>query len=223
MPQPFGVDVFEGDGDSTGNIDWATAHNDGVQFCWVKVTEGDYVDHKATADRITAMRHAHIIPGAYVFLRPKAGRTGTQEARFALDHARKIGLYRADHQTVRDLRFCLDFEATAFPDTIRGRWQTRRYLGQAIDEIIRQLGRKPIIYTGAWFADPLGVKESTVRGCPLWVASYTAKPITPRAWARTGPAFWQFTDSRHVSGIGRCDANHYQLGNLSHLIRNFTI
>ena len=214
----YGIDVFEGDGDIT----WQDVAGNSERFAWIKLTEGTLVDSRATLERVSAMRHAGVIPGGYVFLRPRPGRRGDWEARFALDHARKIGLYHRDRGRVKDLRFALDFEATAFPDTVFGRWKTRRYLRQAIDEVIRQLGRRPIIYTGAWFADPVGVKASTVRGCPVWTASYTRKPIVPHAW--TQATFWQFTDQGHVPGIASdVDRNKYMLGDLNHLKANHTI
>jgi GH25 family lysozyme M1 (1,4-beta-N-acetylmuramidase) len=213
-----GIDVYEGDND----IQWQDVAASGERFAWIKLTEGDLVDSRATAERVSAMRHAGVIPGGYVFLRPRPGRRGDWEARFALDHARKIGLYRADRGRVKDLRFALDFEATAFPDTVFGRWKTRRYLRQAIDEVIRQLGRRPIIYSGAWFCDPQGVSARTVRGCPLWTASYTAKPIVPAAWKVAD--FWQFTDRGQIPGIdSKVDRNKYLLGDLNSLKAHHTI
>jgi GH25 family lysozyme M1 (1,4-beta-N-acetylmuramidase) len=199
-----GVDIYEGDGQVTWPklAQWA-------QFAIVKVTEGDYHDSLASAERIQRAREAGVMVGGYCFLRPKPGRSGADEVKIFLDACRAIGLYdKSGHHAIRPV---LDFEASAFDtSTTVGKFRTRAYLRGAIREVRRQLGgRHPIIYSGAWWLDDtVGLKWTS--GCPLWVASYTHQPIIPTAWAKQGAMLWQYTDHQVVPGISRpVDANVY--------------
>jgi len=207
----YGVDVYEGDGD----IAWDRVAAAGNRFAITKICEGDYVDHSATSQRIAAIRAAGLTAGAYVFLRPKSGRSGADEARTLIERGMDIGLWHPDRQTVRDIRPVLDCEASGFDlTTVAGRRATRVYIRDAVREVTRITGHRPIIYTGAWWWDQ--TTEDRLRwtwrsfDCHLWVAAYVADlaPYIPRGWDRA--ALWQFTDRADVDGISQpCDRNVY--------------
>lgn len=209
-----GPDVYEGD----GNIDWKALAKSGAKFAIIKLSEGDYIDPSATAERVKQARAAGLTVGGYAFLRPKAGRTGGQEFDIMYKKGLEIGLWQRDGQKVRDLRPVLDCEASGFDtNTVRGRYQTRVYIRDAINRCVKVTGHRPIIYTGKWFwEDTINCKWS--KACPLWLASYPTNPDAvqqlPPSWVPApwkGKAdLWQFTDHQKAPGIkGGCDYNIY--------------
>ena len=206
-----GPDIFEGE----ANVDFKALAKSGAKFAIFKINEGDYMDSRATVARVKAIREAGLIAGAYVFMRPKAGRTGAQEFQIFYNKGLSLGLWKRDKQTVRDIRPVLDCEATGFnTDTVLGRLQTRRYIRSAIKECKRLTGHLPIIYTGKWWWEDT-IKCRWSLGCPLWLASYPNNPklplpssYLPSAWKEA--ALWQFTDSHSAPGINNpCDYNVY--------------
>jgi lysozyme len=209
-----GPDVYEGD----GNIDWKAVAKAGARFGIIKLSEGDYIDKSATKARVDEMRKAGLIVGGYVFLRPKAGRNGAEEFDTMYKKGLEIGLWQRDKQRVRDLAPVLDCEASGFDTTtIRGRYQTRVYIRDAINRCIKVTGHRPIIYTGKWFwEDTINCKWS--KACPLWLASYPTKPDAyealhalwvPTAWKGKAD-LWQYTDQHKSPGIKTpCDYNIY--------------
>lgn len=204
-----GPDIYEGE----GNVDFKKVAAAGAKFVIFKISEGDHIDQYAKAARVKAIRDAGMIPGAYVFMRPKAGRTGAEEFRIFYEHGKKIGLWnRADGGKVRDVRPVLDCEASGFDTNTRvGRWRTRRYIKQAIRECKKQTGHLPIIYTGKWFWEGT-IQCSWNAKCKLWLAVYPENPTKfsaswlPSAWKECD--LWQFTDKHQLSGVkSHCDYN----------------
>lgn len=203
-----GVDVSN----QNGSVNWRAVRSAGRYFAVCRCSEGDLLDRTLTRQRVAAIRDAGMIAGAYVFLRPRPGRTGDVEARTFWHHARAAGLYTPDRQRVIDVRPVLDVEATAWDLGSRyGRLKTRRYINQAARELRRLTGgRRPIIYTGRWFWDELGYRY-VPEDCPLWLAAYTRtwEPHVPKTWDR--PLIWQYSgDTAHVPGVpGACDLDRY--------------
>lgn len=174
------------------SVDFAQIKAAGHAFVYLKAGEGDWTDPTFLA-RVKAARHAGLLVGAYHFVRPKAGRTGAQEAAFFVHRLQAAGLGKGD------LRPAVDIEATEL--SIAG---TRDYTLAFAREVQKLMGVAPLIYTyasfnggnwGAGFA-PFG----------LWIAAYQAKPPTlPAPW--TSYAAWQFTSSAQVPGVGKCDVS----------------
>lgn len=110
----------------------------------------------------------------------------------------------------------LDCEASGFDTaTVRGRYQTRLYIRQAINRCIRVTGHRPIIYTGKWFwEETINCRWSM--SCALWLVSYPQPvqcdhlPVSglPSAWKQAD--LWQFTDGFESPGIKTpCDYSVY--------------
>ncbi|CAB4197635.1 Acm Lyzozyme M1 (1,4-beta-N-acetylmuramidase) [uncultured Caudovirales phage] len=197
-----GIDVFEGD----GKIDWIRARSKGVEFVFLKCSEGgDFRDKAWTAKRVKEIRASGIPFGPYHFLRPRAGRRGEVEARFFIETARKAGWGKGD------LRPVIDFEVSDLPPS-----QTIRYLEQAVKEVKRLTGKPPIIYTGGPFWDENGGGRNNW-GCPLWLAAYVAKPndFVPRAWKTW--TIWQYTDKGGVAGVEAANVDQNLAHNLPKL------
>lgn len=202
-PRPSsGIDVYSGD----GKVDWAkvkTAH----RFAYLKSSEGgDYKDSTWTKKRVKEIRAAGVQFGPYHYLRPKAGRSGAVEARFFIKTAYAAGWGRPG-----DLLPALDFEENGGLSPAA----TIRYLKQAVDEVTRLTGHKPMIYTGSYFWDDNG-GGSDNWGCPLWLAAYqTTPPRLPKAWKKW--TIWQHTATGRVAGVEAPNVDQNIARSLPHL------
>lgn len=82
-------------------------------------------------------------------------------------------------------------------------------IGKWMDRVEKATGRKPMIYTGAYFWEDY-VKASTWVDHPLWHAQYCTSccPNIPNPWKKW--AFWQHSSTGKVSGInGNVDLNRF--------------
>ena len=188
-----------------GSVDWPKVKAAGFTFAYAKCSEGeDYRDPSWTKQRVTDLRAAKIQFGPYHYLRPRAGRSGGTEARWFVKNA-----YAAGWGKTGDLRPVLDFEETSLPPA-----QTIAYLKQAVDEVVRLTGRKPIIYTGSYFWNDHGGKTSW--GCPLWLAAYdVTAPKLPNAWREW--TIWQYTATGPVKGVSSANVDQNIARSLPHL------
>lgn len=188
-----------------GSVDWRKVKAAGFTFAFCKTSEGeDYRDSTWTRERVTEMRRAGVQFGPYHYLRPRAGRSGGTEARWFVKNA-----YAAGWGKPGDLRAVLDFEETALPPR-----ETIVYLKQAVDEVVRLTGRKPIIYTGSYFWNDHGGKTSW--GCPLWLAAYdVTAPKLPNAWRQW--TIWQHTATGSVRGVSSANVDQNIARSLPHL------
>lgn len=186
-----GIDVSK----FQGAPNFATVRGAGYRFVWVKATEGQDFTDPAFWRNAKAARDAGLKVGAYHFLRPRAGRSGAVEARWFHEHLVLAHLGKGD------LRPVLDVETTALGPT-----NTRRYVREALNELRRLTGIRPLFYTypsfleGEWPTDLAVIAD-------LWIAHYqVAKPTLPKPWAQY--VAWQFSSDGSVPGIaGRCDLN----------------
>ena len=90
------------------------------------------------------------------------------------------------------------------------------------EEVAKVQGRKPIIYTGAWFwnriANRYSVKEPDGSywwsSYDLWTATYGTTPVLPYGWDKW--VFWQYTNKGIVSGINASvDLNYFNGDSIS--------
>src|SRR5438045_1974638 len=102
-PQVQGFDVSENNG---GRVSFGAAKKAGHEFVFIKINEGDYLDHKAGAF-VQSARKAGLVVGGYNYLHPKQGRTGAQEFDIFYAQCKKLGLCKPG-----DFRPVLDVEET---------------------------------------------------------------------------------------------------------------
>ncbi len=181
------------------NVDWPTARRNGVNFAFVKATEG--------GDRLDPMFKTHwhgagqagVARGAYHFYyfctSPEA------QARWFIQHVpRSKGM----------LPPVLDMEWNAFSPTCAHR---RPDAATVQDEMRRWLriveahyGQRPIIYTTPGFYEDANL--SSFQGYDYWLRT-TAK--TPReAYAGQSWRFWQYSATGLIDGIkGKVDLNAF--------------
>jgi len=179
-----------------GRIDLRAARAAGLQWWYVKATEGStYVD-PTYGRRVRQARRAGVPVGAYHFARPDRG-DAVEEARFFLS---KTDIRAGDMLPMLDLESSEGLspsELTAWT----GEWvrTVMRFLAR------RGLAGRPIIYT------PFNLEKGF--GCLCWVARYSndfRAPVVPRPWQQA--VIWQHSNGRYgpvknVPGFGPVDVN----------------
>ena len=178
-----------------GVIDWNRVKNDGVEFAFVRVSDGaTFRDPKFEANW-TGSQAAGVVRGAYQFFRPAQD----------IEEQAQIMIASLTAFTPGDLPPVLDVEVTGdlAAETIAERAR------DWVDKVHRATGTSPIIYTGKYFwRDEVG-SPATFAPNPLWIAQYTRLcPALPAPW--TTWSFWQETDKGTVDGIdGAVDGNKF--------------
>jgi GH25 family lysozyme M1 (1,4-beta-N-acetylmuramidase) len=199
-----GPDVSENQPD----VDWRKVKSGGHAFAIAKVSDGlGTPDPTFGKGRWKAMKDAGLIRGAYHFGRPQQGRDPKAEVAEFLDILKAAGGLAAG-----DLLPILDLEKFGKAGKLTAR-QTLEWTRDWVGELRRRVGRKPIIYTGAFWRDDLKNVADDL-GCPLWLAAYVpaskVKQFVPTAWKQEGQSLWQFTDKATCPGIaGRCDMSRF--------------
>lgn len=193
----FGIDVSHHQGD----IDWAKVKAAGVNYCFMKATEGaTFKDRKFDYNWNQAKAHG-IIRGAYHFFRPNA----------LVDRQVNNLVSKVGKLMPGDLPPVLDVEV---PQSWR-RFSLNQRLGMIRDWMSwteDALGIQPIIYLSPSFADEILEGASELDKYVLWLAHYTSRdnPRVPRPW--TDWTFWQYSESGRLDGIttNTVDLNRFQ-------------
>ena len=177
-----GVDVSK----FQGRVDWHAVAESDIAFAYIREGESNW---QTPDDRwVENWKGAHdagVPCGPYH--PPHSGASGRDQARILRDRC-------ADWTIGRDLRPAIDLEVT-------GRY-ILHVAEEMAEEILGLFGVLPIIYTGSFFADGIGLDRSSILArCPLWIAAYTAPglPRLPKAWDRW--TSWQWTGNGRCAGI----------------------
>ena len=178
-----GIDVSHYD----GNIDWASVKQSGREFAIMKASEGDgYVDPTFAQNRAGARAHG-IAPGAYHFF-----------------HADLDPIAQAEHfLQVAGAPGAGDLPLVADVETSNG--QTAAVISKNVLAFLGHLqqktGQTPMIYTSPSFFNGNMGNPQGFDAYLLWVAHWKVNcPNVPGTWKSW--AFWQYTDSGNVPGIG---------------------
>ncbi|MBN2303740.1 MAG: LysM peptidoglycan-binding domain-containing protein [Anaerolineae bacterium] len=168
-----------------GAVRWGTVRANGVEFAFVKATEGDHFTDSRFADNWQGMKDAGIIRGAYHYFRGDKDVNGQVE-RF-LD---TVDLTALDIAPVLDVEGQGN-EAVSNETMVSG---VRTWL----EAVAQRTGRTPLIYTamGYWNAH----LTNQFGDYPLWVAHWGIEsPALPKGWDDW--TFWQYSDSGNLRGI----------------------
>jgi lysozyme len=174
----LGIDISH----HSGERDWHCLLGTGIEFVFVKATEGGtFIDHLFERNR--ASLHAAGIPcGAYHYAHP-----GTEPVAQAAHFCGVVGALAPE-----DLQPVLDLEVDDGQPPYRVVDWTLAFLEAAE----ARLGTRFILYTGGFWRRTLGNPACAPVGRrKLWVARYGGIPIVPRPW--NAWSIWQFSDGIH--------------------------
>jgi lysozyme len=191
-----GIDVSR----HQGEVEWAAVAGDGVQFAYLKASEGGAYRDPSFAGNWTAARRAGLKVGAYhyfTFCRPGA----EQAANFLA----------ATPPAADALPPVVDLEFGGNCAVRPGPQMLRRQIEAFLAPVEARAGKRAILYLTpefqAAYADALPDR-------PLWRRSIAVEPIGGPKWV-----FWQYHNRGQVKGVkGPVDLNVYA-GTLAGLAR----
>ncbi len=189
-PVVHGMDVSYYD----TSVDWNVAHAAGIDFAFIRVTDGTQFQDPKFPAYWAGARAAGVIRGGYQFFRPAEDPIAQADLMLAMMGPLEAG----------DLPPVLDVETSG------GLTQTQvtAAVHAWIDHVAAATGRTPIVYAGLYsWPDLTGGADLT--SSPLWIAQYTtaACPNIPSPWTKW--SFWQHSDTGSVAGVvsGQLDLN----------------
>nr|VWP02527.1 Anucleate primary sterigmata protein A [Ganoderma boninense] len=206
--KPKGIDVSN----YQGSVDFSTAKSHGVEFAFIKATEGTstsslsptdeytgsmltnlrdptaYVDPSFSSDWESANK-AGIIRGAYHFAHP-AGSSGAAQAEYFIAHG---GGWSKDGRT---LPGALDIEYNPSGSECYGmtHGQIVAFVKDFSDTYHKKTSVYPIIYTTTdWWKTCTGNSAEFGNTNPLWIADWSSSiGELPAGWKYA--TFWQYAD-----------------------------
>jgi lysozyme len=178
-----------------GTIDWNAVKADGVEFAFIRVSDGLGFEDPKFASFWAGSRSVGIVHGAYQFFRSNEDPIAQADLLLA-----KMGPLKPD-----DLPPVIDVE-TADGNTPA---QVAAAVRKWVEHVTAAIGRPPIIYTGFYsWRDLVGGPDMTAS--PLWHAQYTSAACPNIAAPWTNWAVWQYTSTGTVAGIsGAVDVDRW--------------
>ena len=189
-----------------GQIDWTQVAASGIQFCYVKATDGIAFSDVRFQSNLAGSKAAGLLTGAYHFLR--AGSDPEKQAESFLHLVPK--LETGDLPPVLDIERDDGASASVILDAILA-WV------QAVENVLL---RRPIIYTYASFWNSTLAGSRRFDDYFLWIADYGNRSSPRLPSGRTGYQIWQFSQTGSVPGIaGNVDLDRFSasLGDLQAL------
>lgn len=189
-------------------IDWRALTASGLQFCFIKATEGGRDVDSSFQQHWEGAAAAGLVRGAYHFFRPQIP-VSMQADSFA----RTVGPLQPG-----DLPPALDLEGTAGWVEIPPANRISLVLNM-LGALETRLHATPIVYVSPWFATEMLMSHAALARFPIWLAQYTEEPTPsiPKPWSRW--TFWQHSQSGSLPGIsGAVDLDRFQ-GSLEDLKR----
>lgn len=197
----LGIDVSRYD----ATVDWQKVKAAGISFAVIKASQSNWAD-SMFATHWAGAKSAGLIRGAYHFFSPD------------MDPLEQAAAYlKALGSDPGDLPPVLDVDAkTTNPAKLAE--DVEKWLA----EVETQTGRRPIIYTPAWYWNSTmligGKYPAWAADYALWVPAYPVrdgtptlaelaqgkyKPLLPKSW--TSWLFWQYSERGRVDGVAKAD------------------
>lgn len=180
-----GIDISRHNGD----IDFNKVARSGIEFVFVKASEGMSHRDSLFTRNIESARQAGLKVGAYHFFRFDAD--GVQQA---------VNFLSSVGSRPMDLGLVIDVEKTGNPKGISEE-EVKRKLTSMV-EYMNLLGYRVMIYTNhEGYYDYIA---DTLPGIPLWICRFQENPINAE-WT-----FWQYNHHGEIDGIrGDVDLNAF--------------
>jgi lysozyme len=186
----YGIDVSS----HQGEIDWERVAGDGIEFAYVKASEGgDFVDERFR-DNWDGAAAAGLDRGAYHFF--TFCRTGVEQAENFL---------RTMPSDPGALPPAVDLELAGNCSQRPDRASVRRELDAFLDRVEGETGQTVVLYVGDDFEGRYGLRDELDR--PLWHRRVLVRPEIEDWW------IWQVHGHASVDGIqGDVDLNVMRAG-----------
>ncbi|WP_228389827.1 GH25 family lysozyme [Streptomyces smaragdinus] len=197
LANPVGIDVSNWQ----GAINWSSVRGAGIEFAWMKATEGTtYKDPRFNANYLGAY-NAGVIRGAYHFARPDVSGGAAQADYFASNG----GAWSRDNRTLPGV---LDIEGSCYGKSAAA---MQTWILDFYNRYKARTGRDVVIYTSpSWWNTCTGGWSGMASRSPLWVAHWTsaASPSIPAGFPYW--TVWQYSSTGSVSGIsGAVDRDRF--------------
>ena len=181
-PVVHGMDVSYYD----TSVDWNAAKVAGIDFAFIRVTDGTQYQDPKFAEYWAGARAAGVIRGSYQFFRPAEDPIAQADLMLSLMGPLQPG----------DLPPVLDVEVSGSLSTT----QVTANVHAWVDHVTTAIGRVPIVYAGL-YSWPTLTGSADLTSSPLWIAQYTtaACPNIPSPWTQW--MFWQHSDTGVVNGV----------------------
>jgi lysozyme len=166
--------------------DWAAAKAGGIDFAFIRVSDGLQYPDPTFASKWPAAKAAGMLRGAYQYFRP--AEDPIAQADLLLNATGPI--------MPGDLPPVLDLEVSGGLTQAEVTAAVKMW----IDHVTAAIGRPPIVYAGLYsWPDLTGGADFTTS--PLWIAQYTsaACPNIPGPWTKW--QFWQNTATGSAPGV----------------------
>lgn len=179
----MGIDVSS----HNGNADFRKAKDEGVEFVWIKATEGaDFRDKKFSDNHLRAGQNG-LKRGAYHFFR--FDKDGVEQA---------INLLSAIGPRKLEMGVAIDVESSGNPEGIASEAIRERL--EAMTDYLNLRGIAPTLYCNK--KDYYSYMNESQPGNSLWVCSLSEEP------SASACTFWQFSHTGKVKGLqGSVDMN----------------
>ena len=166
--------------------DWAAVRASGIEFAFVRVSDGLNYPDSRFATYWPAAQNAGLLRGAYQFFEP---------AQDPIAQADML-LNAAGPPQPGDLPPVLDLEVSGGLTTTQVTAAAQTW----VDHVAAATGRPPIVYAGL-YSWPTLTGGADFTTSPLWIAQYTsaACPNIPDPWTQW--LFWQDTASGTAPGV----------------------
>lgn len=196
-----------------GAINWNSVKGAGIDFAYIKATEGTTFKDSRFSANYTGSYNAGLIRGAYHFARPNASNGATQANYFVSNG----GAWSRDNQTLPGV---LDIEHNPSGAMCYGLSTSamRTWVNDFHTTYKARTGRDVVIYTTAsWWNTCTGSWTGMAAKAPLWIAHWgVSSPNVPSGFPTW--TIWQYTATGRVSGVsGDVDRNKFN-GSMSRLL-----
>jgi lysozyme len=184
-----GVDIT----DQHGVVDWNSAAAAGVTFAYVMATRGSAEQARHSLANWQEMKRAGVLRGACHYFQP------LQDPEAQAHYFSSVAAQHTDLPPSLRLKAVPTHTGLNEWDGVR-KERRRETVMSCLAVIEKDFGRKPILFTNAWFLQALG-DHSGLRDYDLWLADYTAgdAPLVPAPWS--GWKFWRYSESGLIAGI----------------------
>lgn len=179
-------------------LDWGAARASGVNFAFIKATEGGDLFDPMFRDHWRGAGQAGVRRGAYHFF--YHCRPAEEQARWFIKHVPKVA---------GALPPVLDMEWTPFSPTCTIRRDGAVIRAEAeifMDIVARHYGQRPLIYTTVDFFEDTELWR--LGGVEFWLRSVADHP--QGVYDGTAWSFWQYTSTGLIPGVtGEVDINAF--------------